>query len=148
MRQNQGDYPRLTVSYYRWQDSKAHVCVLSPVQLFENPWTVAFQDSLSIRFSRQEYWSGLPCPLPGYLPAPGIEPGSPVFPASAGGFFTTSASDRHPLVPSQSDLPPCPSPPSVFSQSNRIQMAVRGALKLKTHSSRLSIRMSWFRQVL
>ena len=64
------------------------------------------------------------------------------------GFFTTSAGDHHPLLPSQPDLPPCPSPPSVFSHSNRIQMAVRGALKLKTHFSRLSISMSWFRRVL
>ena len=41
---------------------------------------------LSIGFSRQEYWSGLPFPSPGYLPDPGIEP---VSPALAGGFFTT-----------------------------------------------------------
>ena len=42
-------------------------------------------------FSRQEYWSGLPCPPPGDLPDPGTEPASPVSPASAGGFFTTGA---------------------------------------------------------
>ena len=41
------------------------------------PWTVACQASLSIGFSRQEYWSGLPFPSPGDLPNPGIEPGSP-----------------------------------------------------------------------
>ena len=45
------------------------------------PWTVACQASLSKRFSRQEYWSGLPCPPPGDLPNPGIEPISPVSPA-------------------------------------------------------------------
>ena len=39
-------------------------------------WTVARQPSLSMEFSRQEYWSGLPCPTPGHLPYPGIEPGS------------------------------------------------------------------------
>jgi len=39
-----------------------------------------------VGFSRQEYWSGLPCPPPGVLPDPGIEPLSPVL---AGGFFTT-----------------------------------------------------------
>ena len=39
-------------------------------------WTVAHQASLSIGFSREEYWSGLPCPSPGDLPDPGIEPGS------------------------------------------------------------------------
>ena len=42
-------------------------------------------------FSRQEYWSGLPCPSPGDLPHPGIEPESLVTPALADGFFTTSA---------------------------------------------------------
>ena len=41
-------------------------------------------------FSRQEYWSELPCPSPGDLPDPGIEPGSHTSPALAGGFFTTS----------------------------------------------------------
>ena len=41
-------------------------------------------------FSRQEYWSGLPCPPPGDLPAPGIEPASLMSPALTGGFFTTS----------------------------------------------------------
>ena len=50
------------------------------------PWTVAHQAPVSIGFPMQEYWSGLPCPSPGNLPDPGIEP---VFPALAGGFFTT-----------------------------------------------------------
>ena len=47
------------------------------VQLFATLWTVALQDPLSMGFSRQEYWSGLPCPSPGDLSNPGIEPGSP-----------------------------------------------------------------------
>ena len=51
--------------------------LLSRVQLFVTPWTVAHQDPLSMGFSRQEYWSGLPFPSPGYLPDSGIEPGSP-----------------------------------------------------------------------
>ena len=51
----------------------------------ETPWTLACQASLSMGFPRQEYWSGLPFPSPGYLPNPGIEPMSP---ALAGGFFT------------------------------------------------------------
>ena len=62
----------------------------SCVWLFATLWTVACQASLSTGFSRQEYWSGLPC-SPGDIPDPGIEPVSPVYPASAGGFFTTSA---------------------------------------------------------
>ena len=53
------------------------------------PWTVAHQAPLSMGFSRQEYWSGLPCPTPGDLADPGIEPTSPASPALAGRFFTT-----------------------------------------------------------
>ena len=49
---------------------------LSCVRLFATPWTVACQTPLSMGFSKQEYWSGLPCPSPGDLPDPGIEPGS------------------------------------------------------------------------
>ena len=71
-----------------------HACMLSHfscVQLFVTLWTVAHQAPLSMGFSRQEHWSGLPCPPPGDLPDPGIKPRSPVSPASAGGFFTASA---------------------------------------------------------
>ena len=45
------------------------------------PWTVTYQAPLSMGLSRQEYWSGLPFPSPGYLPEPGIEPGSPALQA-------------------------------------------------------------------
>ena len=51
----------------------------------------ACQAPLSMELSRQEYCNGLPSPPPGDLPDPGIEPTSPVSPALAGGFFTTSA---------------------------------------------------------
>ena len=51
--------------------------LLSHVRLFAMPWTVACQAPLSMEFSRQEYWSGLPLPSPGDLPNPGVEPGSP-----------------------------------------------------------------------
>ena len=57
----------------------------------ETRWTVAPQALLSLGFFRQEYWNGLPCPPPGDLPIPGIEPASLTSPALAGGFFTTSA---------------------------------------------------------
>ena len=50
---------------------------LSCTQLFVNPWTVAHQAHQSMGFSRQEYWSGLPCPSLRDLPDPGIEPKSP-----------------------------------------------------------------------
>ena len=54
---------------------------LSHVQLFVTPWTVAYQASPSVGFSRQEHWSGLPFPPAGDLPGPGIEPGSPALQA-------------------------------------------------------------------
>ena len=64
-------------------------CVLSTVQLFASPWTVAHQAALSMEFSRQEYRSGLPFPPLGDLPNPEIKPASPVAPAMQGGFFAT-----------------------------------------------------------
>ena len=65
--------------------------MLNHVQFFVTPWTVACQVSLSMEFSWQEYWSGLPCPPLGDLHDPGIEPSSFLSPALAGGLFTTSA---------------------------------------------------------
>ena len=58
----------------------------SRVQHFAALWAVALQAPLSVGFSRQEYWTGLPCPLPGDLPDPGIKPESP---SLTGEFFTT-----------------------------------------------------------
>ena len=55
---------------------KVKVKSLSRVRLFATPWTVAYQAPLSMGFSKQQYWSGLPFPSPGDLPNPGIEPGS------------------------------------------------------------------------
>ena len=57
------------------------MCVVNCVQLFVTPWTVACQDPLSMKISRQEYWSGLLFPSPGYRPDPGIEPISPTLQA-------------------------------------------------------------------
>ena len=56
---------------------------LSRVRLFETPWTVTYEASLSMGFSRQECWSGLPFPSPGDLPNPRIEPRSPALEADA-----------------------------------------------------------------
>ena len=56
---------------------------LSHVRLFVIPWTVAYQASQSMGFSRQEYWSGVPFPSPGDLPDPGIELPSPTLQADA-----------------------------------------------------------------
>ena len=69
-------------------------CVLSrfhPVLLFATLWTVACQALVSMGFYKQEYWSGLPCPPPEDLSNPGTELTSLMFPALAGGFFTTRA---------------------------------------------------------
>ena len=69
-------------------------CVLSRfccVWLCATLCTIANQAPLSMGFFRQEYWSGLPCPSPGDLPNPRMEPISLMSPALAGGFFTTSA---------------------------------------------------------
>ena len=62
--------------------------VISRVQVFAAPWPVARQAPLSMGFSRQEYWSGLPFPPLGDLPDPGIEPLSLASPALAGRLFT------------------------------------------------------------
>ena len=59
------------------------VKLLSHVRLFVTPWTVVYQGPLSMGFSRQEYWSGLPFPSPGDLPNPGTEPRSPALQADA-----------------------------------------------------------------
>ena len=67
------------VGYYM----KVKVKSLSHVRLFATPWTVAHQAPPSMKFSRQEYWSGLPFPSPADLPDPGTEPRSPALQADA-----------------------------------------------------------------
>ena len=63
--------------------TKRKVKSLSHVRFFATPWTVAYQAPLSMGFSRQEYWSGLPFPSPGDLPYPGSKPRSPTLQADA-----------------------------------------------------------------
>ena len=65
--------------WYDFKEKKERnkVKFLSHVRLFATPWTVAHQAPPSMEFSRQEYWGELPFPSPGYLPNPGIEPGTP-----------------------------------------------------------------------
>ena len=70
------------------------VCMLSHVQVFATLRTVACQGPLSMEFSKQEYWSRLPFPLPRNLPDPRIEP---IFPL-AGGFFTTEPPGKPPAI--------------------------------------------------
>ena len=68
-----------------------HVQACLVVSNSATPWTVALQASLCIELSRQEHWIGLPFPLPGDLPNPGIKPASP---ALAGRFFTTEPAGK------------------------------------------------------
>ena len=70
-----------------FQEAHACVCMLnhfSCVRFFATLWTVVCQAPLAMRFSRQEYWSGLPCPRPGFKPT------SLSSPVLGDGFFTTS----------------------------------------------------------
>ena len=64
------------------------VCMAQLCPTLRSPWTIACQAPLSMKFSRQEYWSGLPFPIPGDIPNPGIEPMSLASPVLAGRFFT------------------------------------------------------------
>ena len=86
-------------------DPFTHLCIylwymlshVSCVRLFVTLWTVAHQAPLSMGFSRQEYWSVLPCPPSEDLPNPGIKSVSLMSPALPGGFFTTSATWEAPI---------------------------------------------------
>ena len=71
------DFDSLTTYTSEW------VKPLSHVRIFAAPWTAAYQAPLSMGFSRQGYWSGLPLPSPGDLPDPGVEPRSPTLQADA-----------------------------------------------------------------
>ena len=75
---------------------KVKVKSLSCVRLFAIPWSVAYQASLSMGFSRQEYWSGLPFPSPGDLPNPGVER-SPILWADAFTVWATREVSRGPM---------------------------------------------------
>ena len=74
--------------------------MLNHVQLFVTLWTVTHQASLSMEFSRHEFWSSFPFSVPEHLPDPGIEPISFVSPALAGGFFTTGTTGEAQTLPS------------------------------------------------
>ena len=87
-----------------------HACVpshISCIRLCVTLWTVACQAPLSMEFSRQEYWSGLPFLSPEDLPDPGIEPVSVKSPALAGGFFTTGTTWEALKLPQSATLSRC-----------------------------------------
>ena len=83
--------PALTGGFLTTEPPGMCVCAqsFSRVQIFVIPWTVARQAPLSVGFSRQEYWSGVPFPPPRDLPGPGMEPQFLAPSALAGRFFTT-----------------------------------------------------------
>ena len=68
-----------------YNELESEVRLLSHVRLFMTPWTAAHLAPPSMGFSRQEYWSGVPCPPPGDLPGSGIKPRSPAFTAELPG---------------------------------------------------------------
>ena len=70
----------ICLAKYVMKTMKKHACMLSHVRLYVTPWTVAHQALLSMRFSRQKYWSGLPFLPAGDLSHPGAEPMSLVYP--------------------------------------------------------------------
>ena len=82
------------------------ICVMcvsrSVVPDSATPWTAIHQVPLSMRFSRQGYWSGLPFPSPGDLPNPGIEPGSPAMQANS---LLTELQGKLYSIPMKTDIP-------------------------------------------
>ena len=100
-----------------YQLTHVHVLSRSVVSSsLQTPWTVVHQASLSMGFSRQEYWSALPFAIPRDLPHTGIEPGSP---ALAGRFFTTESHLGSPSPNTPDNLPSC-LPWSISSRRARI----------------------------
>ena len=102
----------------------------NPIWLFATLWTVAHKAPLSMGFSRQEYWSGLPRPPPGDFPGLGMEPASP---ALAGGFFY----HKWPLGSPSYTLSVLRYPPKSLSECGII-------IKVKTWNGNITkISMSW-----
>ena len=101
----------------------------SHIQFFMTLWAVALQDPLSLGFSRQEYWSGLPCPPPGDLPDPGMELAS-LYISCIGRFFTPAANWEPPVPAIQqckSAIITHISPPSGASLPTPIPLGSHGA---------------------
>ena len=112
-----------------------YMCVwaqlLSRAWLFVTPWTVAHQAPLSMGFSQQGYWSGLPFSHPGGLPNPGTKPTSPVSPALAGRFFTTEPPGKHTFITNLSEN---------FTETMNLSF-----LYIQTHSYWIGQKVLWVR---
>ena len=92
-------FPKYLIVAKLSQISSVHVCVHAQSYLtLRNPMDCNPPAPLSMKFSQQEYWSGLPFPPPGDLPDPGIKPRSPVSLALAGRFFTTVPPGSPPIL--------------------------------------------------
>ena len=127
------------VGFCRTSTGISHACMLrhfSHVRLFATLWTVAHQAPLSMEFSRQEYWSGLPCSPPGDLPNPGIEPMSLMSPALVGAFFTTSATWELPSCRSTYFL--CASHTGRYASFQESKIRLREAKNITEGQIRLS----------
>ena len=91
-------FPQWFITAYEYSSLTIQCCAKSlQSSLLATPGTVAHQDPLPIGFSRRGYWSRLPCPPPGDLPNPGIEPSSLASPALAGGFSATITTWEAPM---------------------------------------------------
>ena len=101
----------------------------SRVWLFETPWTIAHQASLSVGFPRQKYWSELPFPSPGDLPDPGIRPESLKSPALAGRFFTTCTTREVLILISHSKTKAKPKKPNTLQHPKNLWNSTLFSLK-------------------
>ena len=108
------------------------VKLLSRVRLFATPWTVAYQALLSMGFSRQRYWSGLPFPSQEDLPDPGMEPWSPTLQADVS-LVLFIISGRWTLLVIKCIFPP-PSPPQKGSNKYKVNMDSKMLSLMKTPS--------------
>ena len=130
-------------------------CVLSlfsHVQLFTTLWTVAHQAPLSIGFSGQEYWSGLPCPPLGDFPHPRIDTVSPAAPCIEGGLFTAEP-PRKPFLLVVSGKTSLTSKESACKECRRLEFnpwvwKVPLEKEMATHSSILAWGIPWTRTLL
>ena len=107
-------------------ESRSGALVAQSRQTLCSPWTVAPQAPLSVEFSRQEYWRGLPFPPPGHLPGPGIEPGFPTLQADS---LPTELLAKH-SHQSQSQVHTAPCHRRWPANSTRVRSSVAAAVDL------------------
>ena len=117
---------------------KVKVKSLSRVRLFAAQWTVAYQAPLSMGFSKEEFWSGLPFPSPGDLPDPGIEPGSPALQADALPSKPPGKSLRNVQFPNPETINSSLTP-NVFGYVNTYDIRDPGDLKMQTTQHRVYV---------